>query len=619
MRVPENNRYLGILLLITVLLAVLFSSVKLFDQDTFFHLAGGRLVAESGLPSTNSFAFTYPDHPWKHSKWLFDLAVYASFRIGGYNGIELLQVLLVVGIFLVTIRTAVEGFKKIGTGDLLCVIPTLILALSASRIRFPMRPHLISLLGIAVLLCLWTVRPRKTVLWFGLLAVIWANLHPGVVHGAVICSMLVAGSLLSRNREMVGLSIRSSAAFLVGSVINPYTIYPYYLSLAHFTLDKSLPAIIEFRAPNLLNNTSFFLFAILALAVMPWRVKEKDYLYLMLAPFFFLLAMFANRAIPHFTVVTLPGIAATLCGVLRGQAAKPFGRKSILVLLSILTAASLYLSYREAKGNNMVLSAGWGLNQIMLPGPAADFVEESDLSGNMYNDVLNGGYLMWRFYGQRPVFVDGRLFPYPLDFLRRIHGFPEPVTPPRWADLMDEFDIDYAVVRRESFRGASDAGLLFQSLNWPLVFIDGISYVFVRPGSVNEERAGGFKFEIIRPDSTGNELLQAGRQYPERMKSELQRINPDRTLDPGDSIRFGAGALGAKAYQLAGRFLDRGLVLNPKSPLLHLVIGEFFLDRGDVKMAVMEFTEAARLGGDSETARRAEERIRELKKMEIRE
>src|SRR5207245_8612998 len=77
------------------------------DPDTWFHLAGGRFMWESGRwPATNAFSFAVPDYAWIDLHWIFQLALYAAYRAGGVNGCIALAIALVLTTVAVVYETA---------------------------------------------------------------------------------------------------------------------------------------------------------------------------------------------------------------------------------------------------------------------------------------------------------------------------------------------------------------------------------------------------------------------------------------------------------------------------------------------------------------------------------
>jgi len=81
----------------------------------------------------------------------------------------------------------------------------------------------------------------------------------------------------------------------------------------------------------------------------------------------------------------------------------------------------------------------------MYPERAFDFIEKTGLSGNMFNNIGIGGYLCWRGYPERKVFIDGRLEVHEREFYTEyINVMHNPV---RWNELAARYSIDYAILQ----------------------------------------------------------------------------------------------------------------------------------------------------------------------------
>ncbi len=87
LRLPplEGPAWREFLLLSLVLLATfLWSSKPVLDPDTFWHLAVGREIWQTGhLVRTETFSFTAPGAPWVDEEWLFHVGAYPLWRLGG--------------------------------------------------------------------------------------------------------------------------------------------------------------------------------------------------------------------------------------------------------------------------------------------------------------------------------------------------------------------------------------------------------------------------------------------------------------------------------------------------------------------------------------------------------
>lgn len=581
-------------------LAFLFSANQVWDSDSWFHLATGREILAHGIPAVNTFSFAFPDHPWPDPEWLFQLAAYLFTLPAGPGGAVLLQMALAGGAFLLSAGVFLRRAGRVGGRELLVLFPLVLLALAEVRVRLVLRPHLVSYLGIALLLYLWSARPKRTPLWFFLAGAVWANAHPGVVFGALLCGLFIGSALLGRDREGAGAACLAGAAFLGGSLCNPFFAYPYAYSLGHLAPGSVLGNIGEMAPPALAQHPAFFLFALLALAAIPFRLREGDWLHPLVATVFFAVAFRAQREVPAFCVAALPG---TLLGLRQALGARSFARARgapALAAAFLVAAFALFAAWRGAVDYRLFLRPGVGVNRAALPVGAARFIREKGFTGRFYNDVGNGGYLIWALYPGRGVFQDGRFFAYPTRFLAEAQGTGRPLDSRALAALAARYRLDGAVVTRalspyfESYAG------LFASLGWSVVYLDGVSCVFVRPGSPDAERAAGSEYSllpaILTPATDPRDLFEAGSREPERMRSELERVPPGGLLKPSDCLALALAAWGAGDLPRAEAFFARGADLDPRSSGFPYYLGRLAAAAGKPELARERFRQAVQRG-----------------------
>src|SRR5205823_13081677 len=78
-------------------LAIVLTLTPLEDPDTWFHLAGGRLLWQTGRwPAANTFSFAAGDYPYIDLHWVFQLILYACYQVAGVNGCIALAIGLVL-------------------------------------------------------------------------------------------------------------------------------------------------------------------------------------------------------------------------------------------------------------------------------------------------------------------------------------------------------------------------------------------------------------------------------------------------------------------------------------------------------------------------------------------
>ena len=75
------------------------------DIDLWWHLKTGELIARTGVvPTSDPFSYTVPGRPWVAHEWLWELAVYWVYRLGGYALATLLSAAVVTAAYVIMYR-----------------------------------------------------------------------------------------------------------------------------------------------------------------------------------------------------------------------------------------------------------------------------------------------------------------------------------------------------------------------------------------------------------------------------------------------------------------------------------------------------------------------------------
>jgi hypothetical protein len=115
--------------------------------DVPWHLATGRLIVEDGvLPTTNTFSWTFPDHPLYQQYPLFQAGLYLIWKVAGFEGLSILTSILWTSVLAVWIRWG-------GTWRQAAIFaPAWFLALLGVQRHLLLRPEVLSLLFLGLLL-----------------------------------------------------------------------------------------------------------------------------------------------------------------------------------------------------------------------------------------------------------------------------------------------------------------------------------------------------------------------------------------------------------------------------------------------------------------------------------
>ena len=137
-------------------------------------------------------------------------------------------------------------------------------------------------------------------------------------------------------------------------------------------------------------------------------------------------------------------------------------------LLLCVAGMTFYLMNPTLQANAQVR-----LNASM-PVKAVEFVKSHGISGRMFNDYAQGGYLIYHLYPQQQVFIDGRADIYGDEFLQEFINIRQGA--PGWDKAFDKYAIDYLIAQRD----APIRGLLLARGDFKLVYDDATSSVLVR-------------------------------------------------------------------------------------------------------------------------------------------
>src|SRR5687767_13445668 len=95
-----SERLRRMLLVALPILFTLAIVAPIRSYDFFWHLATGRWIVEHrALPATDPFAVASARVDWINGEWLFEIAQYLLYSIGGITALAWARALLVAAIF----------------------------------------------------------------------------------------------------------------------------------------------------------------------------------------------------------------------------------------------------------------------------------------------------------------------------------------------------------------------------------------------------------------------------------------------------------------------------------------------------------------------------------------
>ncbi len=420
---------------------VLFDgTVRLFrDSDAGWHIrAGERMLATGSLPRVDSWSLTKSGLPWFAWEWGADVVSGAAHQAGGLA--------FVAGLYAVLIASATWLWFRLqwlAGGHFLLTAALAILMLSTANIHWHARPHVFSwvLLLLAVVMLESGVRRLALV---ALLSVVWTNLHASFFLLPVLLAIYAAGHAIrpliwtgfdeaaewASARWMLMAALVASAA----SLVNPYG-WQVHQHICHYLGDRELlDRVGEFQSFNFHAEGAAQILLTVAVAGLGGIVAlgQKRPAHFLICAMFVAMALRSARVLPIVALVALPLACGAITQALReGPGLQP----------GIRSGLNAFLQYGDNLRRLDLRFSGVGLIPLILAGTfsmlslpavsarasfppdqfpvkAAQVVATLPASARLLSSDSFGGYLIYRFAGQRKVWFDGRSDFYGAEFMK---------------------------------------------------------------------------------------------------------------------------------------------------------------------------------------------------------
>jgi hypothetical protein len=420
--------------------AVAFSLAAGFapsDPDMYWHLASGRWMLEHReILRADVFSSSIAGRPYALGEWLGEVVLAIAVATGSWPGLVLLRSALVGVAAFCAARIARRGGASVAAAALVLAVGFI-----ATRSRWTDRPALFTFVLFPVVLeLLFAARAgsRRAHLAIPPLLLLWANLHGGYVIGlGLIGAFAVEGLLLRRpgaRTMLVVLALSALATFADPETFGLGGAAGHALAPPRFIREEAPPDVLE------ASGAVFALFLTAALGVAIARgAGPLDIL--LLAPLTWL-ALSGQRHLAFYLIAALPLLARGLTDPLRqvwrrvarrlpARARPPAGAPA-LVVLALVAVALVSAALVPSGPDERSYPVG------ALPALAAG-------SGVVLNEYDWGGFLILRSPG-RPVFIDGRLFPFVAAGV--LDAYREAVElRPGWRAVLDRYDVREALLR----------------------------------------------------------------------------------------------------------------------------------------------------------------------------
>ena len=465
------------------------------------HIKNGELIlnGQTQVLHKNFYSYTYPDYPFINHHWFFGVISYFVFRLGGFEGLSIAYVLLLVVSYLL----AFDSARRYSNFIMALFFSVVAFLLVSSRTEI--RPEGVSVFLTA--LDFWLlqrfrqgrIRGRGLLTAIPIIQILWVNTHIFFFLGPVLVSlflwqMKLAGGCKGRLGILKLLLLLSVAV----NVINPSGLWGMLTPLNGFK---------KFGYDLAENQSVFFM--------MHRFSDDIVYKYYLLAAAVLIVGMVISlrregiRAMP----MVVLGFFITMAAFRAVRLISPFG------FLFIPLAAYFYAPYIKKAAVDIVLTiasiGGIILCACHMPvhpqigltpqvNASAEFFKNNGLKGPIFSNYDIGGYLIYHLGSREKVFVDNRQEAFPPEFFQKVY-IPMQQDSSFWIEQEAKYGFNVIYFNRRDLTPWGQDFLIDRISDslWAPVFVDDYVIIFARRGSVDQGIIDRFElpksmFRVVR-------------------------------------------------------------------------------------------------------------------------
>jgi len=466
----------------------------LLDADTALHIRVGQYVLSTGtVPHQDLFSFGKPGQAWYAFEWLSETMYAAAYNLAGLKGVALLGGVLVS--LYVTVLLKYTVWK--GASGLFALV-VMLMATTGASIHFHARPHLVTMLFLAIALWIMEHHRRRggRLIWtLAPLTALWANFHGGFFIFFALLGLRVLGCAAEawfwpeirseRRREAVLLACLAAACALA-SLANPYGLGLHRHILELLSSPWTMKNVSEFKSPSFrteeLYTAMLLLFA--GLACITSLIRKRNLVEPLWIVFLAYCSLTSVRHTTIFLLVASPVIAVELsawwASLAAGQPKTSLLRMFNDVsqqLATGLAGTSLFIPLIIA-GLTLAPGIRWpdAFPEGWVPVPFVEANAGRLANRRVFTSDQIADYMIFRNYPRQQVFFDSRHNYYGEkigdEYLALSQGGPE------WKNLLDKYAFDLILCPAD----APIASLVRAAGGWHVVDTNGKYILFERDG-----------------------------------------------------------------------------------------------------------------------------------------
>ena len=435
------------------------------DGDIFWHLASGKLIANSNAVTTiDPFSFNTQGIKWININWLSQVFLFKTYTLCGYTGLWLFPYFTLAILALLYF----QAIKKASIDPIISLIFFLLILISIN-VQNLVRPQTLSFLFFSIICFIisWPnvefnlskIRLLSTLL----ILAIWNQFHGGVIFGYFIIGLDVLGSILDNyiinhklrigHRELTlasicFLALLSFAFHPIGfEALSYMASYGKHMDPLYFkTVFELMPFVAEFPDSYYIEIS-----LLIALYVHIKRGTKFKFKTTLPAIALFHLSLVSNRFFPFFFIFTAPHMAHTV-GSYLGQNTGTTLRESknlYKLICSGFIFIFLAVPFYFINSNHHLAKLGTTTEYFIPVDAVASLAQEPGDNVRVLSEFAAAGYITWIAGERFKIFIDGRgdlhsgnsTYKDYQSILNLEKG---------WRDTLNGYKIDYVLMPRNS-------------------------------------------------------------------------------------------------------------------------------------------------------------------------
>ncbi|PIS42087.1 MAG: hypothetical protein COT24_05440 [Candidatus Kerfeldbacteria bacterium CG08_land_8_20_14_0_20_40_16] len=603
----QNQRIIYLIVLIlafSVIFAICVFPVE--DADTWMHLKYGEHILETkSLPQYDFFSYTVTGTRDVDHEWLAQVILYLVYKYLGFSGLVLFKTLIILitfGILLKTVNTL--------WGRSLSALLILVGMGMMGAFRFVERPEIFTFLLLSILIYILfnyqTSKKSWVIFFLPLIFLFWINVHGGFIIGWGLLGLFTITHLVfyllkaritwleqfSLTAQKLKLLVLASFLSILICFVNPYGYEMILLPFRGiFGLSNFFAELNEWKSPfdpmhQPREYVTLFLVTAASLVLLFLLIFRKfNPLYFLIFLFFGYsnfkgirnVVLYALGIYVPFVYAFKEFIASFKTTLFQRRVLYPIIQSGLIIFLFLLFFQFVF------KGNSFGLNYHYfdlGAALDNFPETAVEFIDQVKIEGNMMNQYDLGSFLIWRWYPQRKVFLDGRSGLYGEDFFFRYKSFGSNRN--ELAKATEEYNFNFILVQHSEF--------LSNNPDWKMVYFDNLFEVYVRNNERNKEIIADYGYDYLNPNQSISEIFdRLSDENSDQFKTEILR----NIAQNGKSM---TGYIYLSEFYNREGNLEKSLEtllsaqqINPKLPQVYLALGNYYARQNDYGKAIQYY------------------------------